>query len=113
MHGGNLSSCSYGIEPLLISSSFFESSISSDPHRVCLCTNNEPDCSESQHLLKIFSGEQLQLSLVGVGQRNATVPAVILSYTDPPQSTDAGSVTQSSPGSCEDFSIQLHQTSHQ
>ena len=103
IHGGNLDSCSNGIEPLLLHNSLFKSSISSDPYRVCRCTNSEPDCSKSHHSVEIFSGQQLQLSLVGVGQRNATVPAVILSYTDPPQSTDAGSVTQSAPGSCNRF----------
>ena len=57
--------------------------ISSDPTRVCLCRDDERDCSLNNHSIVVFSGEQFGLSLVGVGQRNGTVPAVILARSDP------------------------------
>ena len=36
------------------------------------------------YTIEAFSGQQFPLTLVGVGQNNGTVPAVILSHTDPP-----------------------------
>ena len=107
LYGGNIDSCYLeDIKSKLLKYLLDESianSISSDPFRVCLCNNSEPDCSISDHHIEAFSGEQLQLTLVGVGERNGTVPAVIQSRTDPPGSSNNGSVTQSAPVSCSVF----------
>ena len=78
-------------------------SISSDPKQVCLCKHNEPDCSVSVHNIEAFSGQQFPLRLVGIGERNGTVPAVILSETDPPESSNNGSMTQRATSICSEL----------
>ena len=67
-----------------VNDSTMNSEISSDPTRICFCWDNEPDCSLKSHSIEVFSGEQFGLSLVGVGQRNGIVPAVILAQSNPP-----------------------------
>ena len=58
-----------------------KSNISSDPFRICSCENNYTDCSKSiiKHL---YPGETFTVSVVGVGQREGTVPATVRSITD-------------------------------
>ena len=76
-----------------VNESTLSSPVSSDPTRVCLCRqHNEPDCSVSHVSIEVFSGEQFGLSLVGVGQRNGTVPAVILAHSDPPSNQSVQTV---------------------
>ena len=53
------------------------SSISSDPFRICPCENNLPDCSKSDKSYTLYPGETFQISMVAVGQRNGTVPATV------------------------------------
>ena len=76
-----------------VNESTLSSPVSSDPTRVCLCRqHNEPDCSVSHVSIEVFSGEQFELSLVGVGQRNGTVPTVILAHSDPPSNQSVQTV---------------------
>ena len=53
------------------------SSISSNPFRVCPCENNLPDCSKP-YIVKSYTvhpGETFHISVVAVGQRNGIVPS--------------------------------------
>ena len=50
------------------------SSISSEPFRICPCENNHPDCSKSDKSYSVYPSETFQISVVTVGQRNGTVP---------------------------------------
>ena len=113
VYGGNVDNCKYNyfrsenfhITDLVKSGQVFDamfhsvnestlsSPVSSDPTRVCLCRqHNEPDCSVSHVSIEVFSGEQFGLSLVGVGQRNGTVPTVILAHSDPPSNQSVQTV---------------------
>ena len=80
-----------------VNESTLSSPVSSDPTRICLCQrDNKPNCSISHTSIEVFSGEQFGLPLVAVGQRNGTVPAVIVAHTDPPSNQSV----QTSSGKC-------------
>ena len=53
------------------------SSISSDPFRICACENNRPDCSKSDKSYTVHPGETFHVSVVAVGQRNGTAPTTV------------------------------------
>ena len=55
------------------------SSISSEPFRICPCENDHPDCSKSLNYKSytVHPGETFQISVITVGQRNGTVPKTI------------------------------------
>ena len=55
------------------------SSISSDPFRICPCESNLPNCSKSIIESTLYPGETFQVSIVAVGQRNGTVAAGVRS----------------------------------
>ena len=55
------------------------SSVSSDPFHVCLCENNNPNCSKSNKTLLVYPGETVQVSAITVGQRNGIAPAQVRS----------------------------------
>ena len=57
-------------------SNFSLDDVSSDPLRVCLCTNNFVNCSITDHPLTIY-GLRFSLDLVAVGQRFGKVAAFI------------------------------------
>ena len=52
------------------------SPVSSNPTRVCICTNDLPDCNITQYCNNVtaYPGETFQLPAVAVGQRFGTVP---------------------------------------
>ena len=52
-------------------------SLSSDPLRPCICNNGEENCAESTISDRVFPGGTLTVSVIGAGQRNGNVPAVI------------------------------------
>ena len=54
--------------------------VSSYPFKVCPCTNNHPDCETSVVKRQVYPGEKITFSVVAVGQRNGTAPAIIRSY---------------------------------
>ena len=52
--------------------------ISSNPTRVCLCTNMSiPDCSITEYTITAYPGETLTIPAVAVGQRFGTVPSTV------------------------------------
>ena len=53
--------------------------ISSKPVRVCLCKNNEPDCSHQTYMKDVTRGETFTISVAAVDQVNQTVTATIQS----------------------------------
>ena len=55
------------------------SSISSQPFRICPCKNSLPNCDESFMKSTLYPGETFQVSVVAVGQRNGTVSATVRS----------------------------------
>ena len=55
-----------------------DSVVSSDPFRVCACTNIDGyNCGIQILKTEVYRGQLFQISLVAVGQRNGTAPAVI------------------------------------
>ena len=58
--------------------------ISSEPLRVCSCTNGRPDCSlGAVSNAQVYPGGTFVTSVVAVGQRNGTTPAIIYSDFNP------------------------------
>ena len=63
----------------------------SNPTRVCLCTNNLPDCNITQYNVTAYPGETFQIPAVAVGQRFGTIPFTVhtrvtsISLIDQPQ----------------------------
>jgi len=55
------------------------SSISSDPFRICPCENNHPDCHEPYVQFTVYPGETFHVSMVAVGQKDGTVPTTVRS----------------------------------
>ena len=52
--------------------------ISSNPTRVCLCTNMSiPECSITEYTITAYPGETLTIPAVAVGQRFGTVPSTV------------------------------------
>ena len=101
VHGGNVDTCKLqsqiyrksqsGIvfneifHSININESILSSPVSSNPTRVCFCQeNSKPNCSTLHFSIEVYSGERFGLSVVGVGQRNATIPTVIVAESDPP-----------------------------
>ncbi len=54
-----------------------ELEISSDPYRVCICVNNQANCSQTAIDVQKFPGQILSLTLASVGQMDGIVPSVI------------------------------------
>ena len=55
--------------------------VSSDPIKICFCFNGKHNCSIKQQHFSKYPGEEFGISVVGVGQRDGTVPAVVLAYS--------------------------------
>ena len=54
------------------------SQISSNPTRVCLCSNMSiPDCSITEYTITAYPGETLTIPVVAVGQKFGTVPSTV------------------------------------
>ena len=77
-----------GMSQILVFNSLFQfhqstrqlSLISSNPTRVCLCTNTSfPDCSVTEYTITAYPGETLAIPAVAVGQRFGTVPFIVQS----------------------------------
>ena len=89
LYGGAIDNClTYSIEGTWLGYDMFDSfstisdnsttsSVSSDPFRACTCINNQPDFSILSVERETYPGATFLISVVGVGQRNGTVPAVI------------------------------------
>ena len=89
LFGGNISSCiSYNFQPISSNEQFHKifnystqtgpSVISSEPTDVCFCDdNNTINCSQTQLTVTAYPGEEINISVVTVGQQNGTAPAQI------------------------------------
>ena len=53
--------------------------LASDPVQMCLCLNNQPDCSYKHHTMKITKGGSFVIPVVAVDHVNHTVQATIIS----------------------------------
>ena len=53
--------------------------LSSEPHDVCFCTNNIPNCNYAHDILSItaYPGEEVNISLASVGWNNGVVPGIV------------------------------------
>ena len=51
--------------------------ISSNPSRVCLCTNSVPNCSRLELNAELFPGQMFTVEIVVVGQRLGVIPAIV------------------------------------
>ena len=58
-----------------------QSLISSDANEVCFCFDGRHNCSVKKQTLSKYPGEEFSVSVVGVGQRDGTVPAIVLAYS--------------------------------
>ena len=96
LYGGTLDTCGFcaGNEELTIGVPFLTvanlsdspgnaSIISSDPFRVCLCNNSQPDCSQRIATYNTYPGETFSVPVVAVGQSNGIVPALINTDVQP------------------------------
>ena len=95
LYGGSIEYCYlFGIKETNSTRFFFNifnitpndpSSISSNPLRVCFCHPNsqEKNCSLTQLEYNIYPGGILTVRLVVVGQRNGTVPGVVVASNVP------------------------------
>ena len=61
----------------IITNSSDLSPVSSDPVRVCICSNSKPECFNASYTVEVHPGEIFQISAVGVGQMFGTVPSTI------------------------------------
>ena len=88
------------------------SAVSSNPTRVCLCTNNLPDCNITQYNVTAYPGETFQIPAVAVGQRFGTVPFTVharftsVSSSRPPQMKPLQE-TQKVEGKCTDLTYNI------
>ena len=53
------------------------SCVSSDPEKICFCFDSIHNCSIKSLTFSKYPGEQFKISVIGVGQRDGTVPAVV------------------------------------
>ena len=49
--------------------------IASDPLRICMCINQQPDCNITNLTMSIYPGQTIEIPLVAVGQRYSPVVA--------------------------------------
>ena len=54
------------------------SSLSSNPIRICMCTDSVPDCNIGAIQDTLYPGQILEIEAVAVGQRLGTVPATVV-----------------------------------
>ncbi len=57
-------------------SSEFE--ISSDPYKVCVCENNQPNCNQTTVDVHVYPGHMLSLAIVSVGQLDGVAPSSVI-----------------------------------
>ena len=58
-----------------------ENSVSSDPTRVCICTNSTINRNTTEAHVEIFPGQTFDIKAVAVGQRFGVVPAAVRAET--------------------------------
>ena len=89
LYGGNLNDCSFFFDSTTSAIKLFSmtfnysaqtgpSVISSEPTDVCFCDdNNSINCSQTQLSMTAYPGEEINISVVTVGQLNGVVPASV------------------------------------
>ena len=55
--------------------------VSSDAIKICFCFTGKHNCSVKRQTFSKYPGEEFEISVVGVGQRDGTVPTVVLAYS--------------------------------
>ena len=53
------------------------SCVSSDAEKICFCVDGIHNCSIKSLTLSKYPGEEFKISVIGIGQRDGTVPAVV------------------------------------
>ena len=76
------------------------SKISSDPFHVCPCESNHTHCNQSVISGTVYPGETFMISVVAVGQRDGTVPAVIKTTTNPDSNLLGSQYNQQANNTC-------------
>ena len=56
--------------------------ISSNPSRVCMCTNTTPNTHKTEAYIETIPGQTFEIEIVAVGQRFGVVPATVRIETD-------------------------------
>ena len=56
--------------------------VSSNPVRVCLCTNSIANCNTTEHPIEIIPGQTVTFEIVAVGQRYGTIVSSIIASSD-------------------------------
>ena len=71
--------------------------ITSNPTRICMCSNSVPVCNITKYRLKLFPGETFEIEAVAVGQRMGIVPSIvnIIESTSEESSLSTGQDVQS------------------
>ena len=62
-------------EPQITSSLIY-----SDALHICFCMNDTFNCNECKKTVIHYPGEMLHILMIGLGQRNGTVPAVVFAH---------------------------------
>ena len=69
--------------------------VASDPTRICLCIDSNPDCNITQHQVTVFPGQKIEIEAVAVGQRMGIVPSIaIAKFSDDEGSLGEGQGVQ-------------------
>ena len=99
LFGGNIQHCHINIRHHYFHQTFNYSTqtgpsvISSEPTDVCFCDdNNTINCSQTQLTIKAYPGEEINISVVTVGQLNGTAPGIL--QIKPLDNTDSSAVTE-------------------
>ena len=89
LYGGNINSCVLFLSNQTSASDYFNktfhystqtgpSVISSEPTDVCFCDdNNTINCSKTQLTMTAYPGEEINISVVTVGQENGVAPGIL------------------------------------
>ena len=103
IYGGWIDSKSAGIySPLII---YFQdnssNTVTSNPTRICMCSNSIPLCNITEHQLNVFPGQTFHIEAVAVGQRMGIVPSTVNILESPNEgSLSAGQDVQSVGRNC-------------
>ena len=113
LYGGSLASCGVitnvqgdyvtGNEAFNTWANVSSTLMSSDPYRVCICVDNNPDCSQNVTIQEVYPGVTFVVPVVAFGQYDGAVPAVIHTYVSEGIALDDLQHTQQSGNSCTDL----------
>ena len=88
LYGGLLNKCSFTSDNYTSTLQLFNTSIlkgngdkgysiSSDPTQLCFCNMRKWNCTETTQSRSIYSGQQVEVSVVAIDQYRSTIPALI------------------------------------